>query len=73
MTRLITDSPPLGECGGHFEAPAAEEGRIRMTALTGRPQLGECGGHFEAPAAEEGRIRMTALAPHQSRLERKGR
>ena len=41
----------LGECGGHFWAPAFNRG----ADPTVRPQpsvrsLGECGGHFWAPA-----------------------
>jgi hypothetical protein len=46
----------MGECGGHFEASAANEGLTTPTgavrARRGRAQvkMGECGGHFWAPA-----------------------
>ena len=39
----------LGECGGHFWAPAYGE----PEELNGCQPLGECGGHFWAPAFEE--------------------
>ena len=45
----VNGCQPLGECGGHFWAPAYEE----LEEVNGCQPLGECGGHFWAPAYGE--------------------
>jgi hypothetical protein len=47
MRAAETDVRRLGECGGHFGAPAFDRGADPSVR-----NLGECGGHFGAPAFE---------------------
>jgi hypothetical protein len=55
MRGAETNVRGLGECGGHFWAPALNRGADPTVRLQRDVRgLGECGGHFWAPALNRG-------------------